>query len=56
MPADCPFRWQICCYIKLYQWVKHRLSQCANGMLYICHIVNKQLKDYRDCHRHRHML
>lgn len=26
---------------ELYHWVKLRLSQCANDMLYICHIVHK---------------
>lgn len=31
--------------VKLYHWVKHGLTLRTNDILYICHIVNKHIKD-----------
>lgn len=32
------------CYMKLYHWVRYRLSEWADDMLHICHILHEQQK------------
>lgn len=48
MPAGLQFRWQSCCYMKLYHWVKQGLTWHANVVPYVCHSVHKHIKDYME--------